>query len=116
MLRLRRLAQGLFVLNALIWISFGGATMLRMSDTPELRVTMLVVAFLMAGNAVAMLVSAWGVSTGRSLLYWLAVAVVVINIALTFTDQFGLFDLVTLLLDLILLGLLVTMRRRARLG
>lgn len=35
------------------------------------------------------------------------ITVLVVNIVLTFTDQFGIFDLLTLLLDLILLALVL---------
>jgi len=43
--------------------------------------------------------------------FYVALAVLLVNIVLTFTDQFGLFDLLTLLLDLIILALLLAGRQ-----
>ncbi|MBE2223209.1 MAG: hypothetical protein IAF02_16825, partial [Anaerolineae bacterium] len=42
--------------------------------------------------------------------FWLATAVLLINIILTFTDQVGIFDLLTLLLDVVILSLLIANR------
>ncbi|MBP6470897.1 MAG: hypothetical protein KBE23_14785 [Chloroflexi bacterium] len=44
--------------------------------------------------------------------FYVALAVLLVNIVLTVTDQFGLFDLLTLLLDLIILALLLAGRRQ----
>jgi hypothetical protein len=38
--------------------------------------------------------------------------VLAVNILLTFTDQFGLFDFLTLLLDLVLLALVLLLHQR----
>lgn len=104
-------AQWLFYLNAAIWLVFGVASLARLSrgGAPP-NITLLVVAVLMFGNAAAMLVAGWGLGKQNRWLYLLAIAVLLVNILLTFTDQFGIFDLLTLLIDAALLTLLVLKR------
>jgi hypothetical protein len=63
---------------------------------------MWVVGILMFGNAGAMLLAGIGIGKPRRLFYLFAMAVLAVNIILTFTDQFGIFDLLTLLAFLIL--------------
>ena len=107
-----RITRWLFILNALIWLVFGITSILRMSRAnPEHTFTMWVVAILMFSNAAAMLVSGIGITTQRRIFYLFALAVLGVNIVLTFTDQFGLFDFITLVIDIIILALLVASRR-----
>jgi hypothetical protein len=108
-----RVAQALFFLNAAIWLVFGIWSLVRVAGKESgMVVTLLVVALLMFGNVVAMLCCGWGLAIPRRRWYYLALAVVVVNVVLTVTDQFGLFDLITLLIDLLLLGLLIAIRKR----
>jgi UPF0716 family protein affecting phage T7 exclusion len=46
--------------------------------------------------------------------YILGMAVLVVNILLTVTNEFGALDLITLLLDVAILGLLIATRNRTR--
>lgn len=109
-----RVAQALFFLNAAIWVLFGIASVLRLSAaTSANALTAVVVAVLMFGNAAAMLWSGVTIARRQKRFYALALAVLLINIVLTFTDQFGLFDLLTLLLDVALLGILLAGARTA---
>jgi hypothetical protein len=104
-------AQALFFLNAAIWLLLGVISLVRMASSGSVQViTALVIAVLMFGNAGAMLVSGIGLSKQQRLVYFFAIAVLVVNIILTITDQFGVVDLITLILDLFLLGLLVATR------
>jgi uncharacterized membrane protein YhaH (DUF805 family) len=48
--------------------------------------------------------------TGRRPFYYLALAVMAINIILTFTDQFGLLDFLTLVIDLAIVAILIAGR------
>ncbi|MGD8623067.1 MAG: hypothetical protein PVJ34_00895 [Anaerolineae bacterium] len=108
-----RAAQALLYLNAAIWFILSIWSLFRLAgDGPGMMVTLLVVALLMFGNAAAMLCSGWGLARFQRRWYYLALAVVAINVVLTVTDQFGFFDLVTLLIDLLLLGLLLAIRKR----
>lgn len=44
------------------------------------------------------------------LFYFFGVMVLAINIILTVTDQFGVLDLITLVIDMVILGLLIATR------
>lgn len=69
-----------------------------------------VVAGLMFGNAGAMLLSGWGLAKRKRGFFFLAIAVVGVNILLTVTDEFGLFDLIVLVIGFALLALLTARR------
>jgi len=98
----------LFFLNAAIWLVFGIVTVGRMAGRdPAQAMTTWVVVILMVGNAGAMLISGWGLGRHRKWFYYLAIAVLVVNIILTLTDQFGPLDLATLIIDLVAFGLLM---------
>lgn len=99
----------LFVVNAAIWIAFGISTLVRMEGQ---GVVAWVLAGLMFGNAGAMLLSGWGLAKEKKGFFYLAVALVAVNILLTIADEFGLFDLIVLLIDLVLLALLIATRTR----
>jgi len=108
-----RLAQALFFLNAAIWLLFGIYTLTEMAGRcPGQSMTVWISGILMFGNCVAMLLCGVGLGTQRRLFYYLSLAVLVANIILTVTDEFGLLDLITLLIDLALLGLLIATRKR----
>ncbi len=68
----------------------------------------------MIGNAGAMLAAGIGIGRRRRLNYGFAFLVLAVNIVLTLTDQFGLLDVVTLVIDLILLGLLIGLMKQTR--
>lgn len=106
-----RIAQGLFLLNALIWTALGITSVLRAAGSQGQALTPWVVALLMFPNAIAMLVCGLGIGTRRSLFYILALAVLAVNILLTLTDQFGLLDLITLVIDLVIFVLIVIVMR-----
>ncbi len=98
----------LLVLNAAIWLSFGTISLIRMKANTSLPdFVLLIIAVLMLGNAGAFLLSAWALRTRLRGAFWLTLTVLLVNIVLTFTDQFGWFDFATLLLDLIIFGLLL---------
>ena len=103
------LAQVLFFLNTLIWIFF---MILFLSDqaSPGDPVSSWVIPTLMAGNALAMLACGVGLRKRNRLFYYLALVVIGVNLLLTVTDQVGLFDYITLLIDLVILVLLVAAR------
>ena len=107
-----RTAQLLFLLNAVIWLVIGIVSMGRAATRhSEQIITVWVIAILMFGNVGAMVLSAWGLGKHRKLFYFFALFVLAVNILVTFTDQFGIIDFLTLVLDLILFGLLITVRQ-----
>lgn len=72
----------------------------------------LVIALLMLGNAGAFLLAGLGLSKPRRLTWLFALAVLAVNLVLTFTDQVGALDLITAAIDLVILGLLITIRKQ----
>ena len=102
----------LFILGA-IWILFGVASLISLvNSSTNPTVTLWVVAILMFGNAGALLVIGWGIGKQKRLFFSLGIIVLAANIFLTVTDEFGIFDLITLIIDLVLLILLFVTRSR----
>lgn len=94
---------GIFVLE---WIAF--AILATMNRIPSLEMTsglIFILTVLMLGNAAIFGVCAWGFEKkgfATFTLVWL-----VINIILTFTDEFGFYDLVNLIINLLALLLVI---------
>ena len=86
-------AQAIFRLNAVIWLVFGIISLVRLAGNPTHQTITLI-------------------SKRNQWLYLIALTVLLGNIILTFTDQFGLFDLITLVIDLILLGIMLVKREQ----
>lgn len=88
-------------------------SLLRLNKAnPGFVITAAIIAIMMFGNAGAMLVSGIGLGKQRRFWFYLALTVLAVNIVLTFTDEFGLPDLITLLIDLVLLGILIVTRKQ----
>ena len=103
-----RIAQGVFGLNALLWLVFGIMGILRLANANTTPMFILwVVTILTFGNASAMLIAGIWLGKRTKWAFFFALAVLGINILLTFTDQVGFFDILTALIDFGLLGLLV---------
>ena len=105
-------AQWLFFLNAAIWFFFGITRILRLANgnNPPI-ITLWAITILMFGNVGAMVVTGLWLGRQSRWAFLLALAVLFINILLTFTDQVGFFDIVTALLDFVILGLLLFDRK-----
>lgn len=97
----------LFMLTASLWLFFAALSLARFeSSTGKWIVT-----GLMFANAALLFFVGWGVRAGKHGFYYLALAVLGINLLLTVTDQFGLFDLIYLVVAGVLFGLLIATRR-----
>jgi hypothetical protein len=100
----------LFALNGLIWLLISGLSVPRLpGSNDEYYVLYLILLLLMFANAGAMFVAALWLGARRWLSYLFALALLFGNIVLTFTDQVGFWDLLTLFLDL---GILLLLWRR----
>lgn len=107
-MKIIKVTQGLLFLDAAIWLVFGLTSLFRLNNSGNASgATQLVLLILMAGNVVALSLSGWGIGRKYRLVYIFALVVMLVNILLTFTDQFGFFDLATLLLDVGILALLI---------
>ncbi len=108
-------ARVLFFINGAIWLSFGVISLLRLQTNNTVPfITLVVVAGLMFGNVGAMLLAGWSLGKRYRWAFGFSLAVLIANIFLTFTDQTGLFDLVTLLFDCVILVFVICARRELR--
>jgi hypothetical protein len=101
-----------FFLNAVIWLALGLWSLSRLASQPRASMTMLVIAILMIGNVAAFIFC--GMTIGRKSKWFAVIAFFVlgVNILLTLTDQVGIIDWTTWLIDLIILGLLIAGRKQ----
>ena len=108
-----KIAQGLFFVNATIWLLFACFSIFQMANTnSEQIITMGIFAALMSGNIAAMILSGIWLGKTHKQYYYFALIVLIVNIILIVTDEYGLFYIITLLLDLGLFGLLIASRKR----
>lgn len=102
----------LFYISAATWGVLGEISLVRLTNgSPVSLCTAGIIAILMFGDAAAMLISGLGLGKLQKRFFYLALAVLIVTIILTVTDEFGIWDLITLLLDGILLGLLMVTPR-----
>ena len=114
-LPLHRLAQAIFILNAGIWIFLAIGTVLSgITKNADRLVMAAVLAVFMVGNAAGMALFAVFIGKRNRWLYFSAVAFLLLNIILTVTDQVGIWDWVTLVIDILLFGILIVIRGRYR--
>jgi uncharacterized membrane protein HdeD (DUF308 family) len=95
------LVRYLLIFTAAILFILSTATFLRTNPNPDMKVIYLVYGILMLSDGVAMLVS--GLWINKRQIYWFSVIVLSLNIILTIFDQFGLIDLLFVLLNAITL-------------
>ena len=111
--KLIQLGKWLFWLDAAVWLTFGIWSMVRIRNggvgSPA---TLWVIAILMLGNVAAFLCCSWAIQKQPGWYRFTIIAILAVNIILTFTDQFGIFDFLTLLLDVILLGIMLILHQR----
>lgn len=107
-------ARWLFVLLGIIWLVFGvwsiSCIMTESSGQPD--ALFWVVAILMFVNALLAIWIGWGIGRGNNLYYYFGLLILAGNIFLTFTDEFGLFDLLTLIINIALLLMLIAARSK----
>ena len=110
--KLLKIIQMLFYLNCAIWSGLGVVSLVKISSEQAVPGFIQgIIAALMFGNAGAMILAGWGLSQRGRWFYTLTLAVIMVNIILTFTDQVGIIDWITLGIDLVLLILLLYLRK-----
>ncbi|MBI1295044.1 hypothetical protein GC175_08805 [bacterium] len=103
-----RRVQSLFYLNAVIWLVFGAAAILRLNALhPNALGVMSELALLMFGNVLALLVGGMVLGKRKRWGYLSALLVLVANIVLAIADDFGYFDFIVLALATITLWFLL---------
>ena len=96
------LIRYLFYLIGIVWFGLAVATFIGGGW---------LLGMLMVGNGAVLAAVGFGLNERPKLFYWLGLAVLAVNILLTFTDQFGFWDLATLLIDLVVFSLLISERK-----
>lgn len=94
-------ARVLFFLMGAVWLLFG---LITLFPNPAAAWN---VALLMFINAALLFFIGWGIGKQIRRYYYFGILFIAANIFLTVTDEFGLFDVITLAIDLILLVLLL---------
>lgn len=104
--RSTKMIRSLLLLNFLVWIILAVLTFFRSAG--EILVenwTTLLISAMMIGNALALGLCAWQYQ--HKFIRVFALTWLLINVILTFTDQFGLLDALTLILDLLIISLIL---------
>lgn len=109
--KLVRVTQLLFLLNATFWFVLGAINLASIAGISGQVVGLMVLGVLMLANGAALLAAGLGLGRPRRWRYFFAVALVLANLVLTVTDEFGLLDFVVLALNAILLVLLLVVRK-----
>ena len=107
-------APWLFISLGVIWLVFGTWSILSMgSSEGNMSGTMVwVIAVLMYLNSVVLIWVGWGLGKRLKLYYYFGLLVLASNIFLTLTDEFGVFDLILLVLAIGLFILLIATRSK----
>jgi lysylphosphatidylglycerol synthetase-like protein (DUF2156 family) len=101
----------LFFITALALTILGAGSFMRVNQTPDMNILYIIYAFLMFGDGLAMLACGLYINRKIKAIYWFALIVLSLNIVLTIFDQFGLIDLLFVLLNIITLVMLFVHRK-----
>jgi hypothetical protein len=102
-------ARWLFVVLGVIWVAFGISSLLRLESASRNvpLALLLIITLLMFVNALLLILVGWCIGRGNWLYFYFGLLLLAGNIFLTFTDEFGLFDLLTLIINVLLLVILI---------
>lgn len=106
-----KVAIVLLVAKSILWLAFAGGYFVRQGGLADLGASSIVMPILMVIDALAYVLIAWGLARNPRIVFLIAAPFLVVNAVLSVTDEFGLFDLIVLVLDLVILGLLLLARR-----
>lgn len=100
----------LFVLLGVIWLVLGVWSIVRIGQVSSSvpYAVLWIITFLMFINAALLTWIGWGIGRGSKLYFYFGIILLAGNIFLTFTDEFGAIDLLTLIINILLLVLLIT--------
>jgi lysylphosphatidylglycerol synthetase-like protein (DUF2156 family) len=104
-------AQILLGVDAIVWTGLGlFSFVVQAGKYPDQSALYHLVALIMFANAAAMLLSARLLGKRKKVFYVFTLAVLLVNILFTFTDQVGMLDLMTFFLDLAIFIILILKR------
>lgn len=105
------LLRSLFFFTAVVLLTFGAGTLMRINQNPGRMNLYLVYAMMMFVDSAAMFVCGLLIARKRKPFFWLAAWVVGLNILMTIADQFGVVDFLFLLLNIMIFVFLFKTRR-----
>lgn len=105
------LPQFLFFLNGIIWLILSVWMLMDAVDGVVGMFGPWLLAVMMAGNGMIFIAFSLLVRFGWRWFFYAALSFLAANILLTFTDQFGIWDLLTLLVNIAIVALLVINRK-----
>lgn len=106
-----QLARYFFLFTFVILVGFGIGSLLSIEAKPDHMILYIFYAVIMFGDAAAMLFCGLQLNKRTKLIFSLSVFVLMFNILPAIFDQFGLADLLFLLLNLITLAFLLIARK-----
>ena len=106
-----QLARYFFLFTFVILVVFGVGSLLRIGTNPDHKVMYIFYAVIMFVDAAAMLFCGLLLNKRTKLIFFLSITVLAGNILPAIFDQFGLSDLLFLLLNLITLAFLLIARK-----
>jgi hypothetical protein len=110
-----RILQTAFVLDAVFWVAMGVATLVMGAGASGgISTSRWVVSLMMLANAAILAWLGWALARRNRFIYILAVLLVFALAVLSITDEVGLFDVISLLVNLGLLILLFLVRGEYR--
>lgn len=101
----------LFFVNALVWIGFAVSVVLDMVNNLNQVSAAVFVGLFMLGNAGLMIWSGILLTKPPKWGYYFALAVIFINILYTLSVQFGLLDIITIVLDIAIFIVLISIQK-----
>ncbi len=104
-------ARSLFLVTVAILVVFGIGSLLRIGSKPENTLLYTFYAILMLGDAALMAFCAWQLPKRTKFIFYFSVFVLALNIFPTIFDQFGLADLLFVLLNIATLVFLILARK-----
>ena len=107
----RNVARLLFFVNALVWLGFAAYVVLDMANNLNEISAAVFVGIFMLVNAGLMLWCGIMLTKPQKWGYYFALALIFINILYTLSVQFGLLDIITFVLDVIILIVLISFQK-----
>ena len=106
-----RIIQTLLYIKSLIWLVFSIYTWVEYSGSHVKSVSMVTLIVLLFLNAILFAVFSFLIEKKKKWLFYLIVLFLLANIVLTVTDQVGIFDVLVLVIDFMLLNLVFLKRK-----
>lgn len=106
-----RTLQALFLVNTVIWIGLSVYMLYDMAVINHNGLATVIVTLFMLGKAGGLFLGSVMIGKRMRWASFFSIILLALNILLTFTDQFGIFDLLTLLIALSILWRLISLRQ-----